>query len=272
MNKEQELVLLGTIANMNEKQLYNTASVIAQYGDIAVLTLGERASTLRQSVSKLIRDFTGHALGAELLATGPAGMAAITGLYSSGQLNEYCNTEYLKKGMRENILSNIHQVGSVGGGYVFTTPQKNIVYHTYIKEVSDDVKNAVIMAGTDKGQGKNASARTMAMLKKAFQNKKNLETVSFSENNVSTNESMPMLLTIPDSAFVGCSNLRELNLLLKTKDNGTYALGPESFILGGDSIFAGLDPKKFHIRIDSILLFPFVEMRKLGHREVKELH
>ena len=251
MNKEQELVLLGTIANMNEKQLYNTASVIAQYGDIAVLTLGERASTLRQSVSKLIRDFTGHALGAELLATGPAGMAAITGLYSSGQLNEYCNTEYLKKGMRENILSNIHQVGSVGGGYVFTTPQKNIVYHTYIKEVSDDVKNAVIMAGTDKGQGKNASARTMAMLKKAFQNKKNLETVSFSENNVSTNESMPMLLTIPDSAFVGCSNLRELNLLLKTKDNGTYALGPESFILGGDSIFAGLDPKKFHIRIDA---------------------
>ena len=79
-------------------------------------------------------------------------MAAVTGLYSSGQLNEYCNTEYLKKGMRENILSNIHQVGSVGGGYVFTTPQKNIVYHTYIKEVSDDVKDAVIMAGTDKGK------------------------------------------------------------------------------------------------------------------------
>ena len=250
LNKEQELVLLGTIANMNEKQLYRVAATVAQYGDVAAITLSERAFALRISISKLIRDFTGHALGTELLATGPAGMAAITGLYSSGQLNEYCNSEYLQKGMRQNILSNIHQVGVVGGGYVYTTPQKNLIYHTYIKKVADDVKDAVIMAGTDKGQGKNASARTIAMMKKAFQNKKNLETVSIFENNVSTNEAIPMLLTIPDSAFVGCDNLRELNLLLKSKDNGTYALGPESFILGGDSIFAGLDPKKFHIRID----------------------
>ena len=47
------------------------------------------------------------------------------------------NGDALQKGMRENIKSNIHQVGLVGGGYVVTTPSKNIVYHTYIKSVDD---------------------------------------------------------------------------------------------------------------------------------------
>ena len=147
--------------------------------------------------------------------------------------------ESLQKGMRANILSNIHQVSVMGGGYVITTPVKNIVYHTYIKNVADNVTDAVIYAGTDKGQSGNANARTTSMAKNAFRNHKNLETVSFFENNVSTNEAVPMHITIPDSAFVGCDKLRELNLLLNTKDHGTQALGPESFVLGGDNIFAG---------------------------------
>ena len=160
------------------------------------------------------------------------------------------NYEVMKKGMRENILSNIHQVGIVGGGYVYTVPTKNLAYHTYIKEVKDDVTRAVIYAGTDKGQGGNANTVTTTFAKKAFRDKKNLTHVSFFENNVSTNEAVPMVLAIPDSAFVGCDNLTELRLLLETDGHGTQAMGPESFILGGDSIFAGLSPEKFHIVID----------------------
>ena len=160
------------------------------------------------------------------------------------------NGDQLLKGMRANILSNMHQAGLVGGAYVITTPVKNIAYHTYIKEVKDDVTHAVIYAGTDKGQGHNANTVTTTFAKKAFRDKKNLQKVSFYENNVSTNEAVPMLLTIPDSAFVGCDNLTELNLLLDTKSNGQQPLGPEAFILGGDSIFAGLSPEKFHIVID----------------------
>ena len=244
------LVALGTVDKMSNQQLKSVAHCFMIYGPDLGKEVATKMPAVQQAVIKYAREFAGNGVLTELLASGPVGMSAITGLYASGQLNEYCNGEYLQKGMRQNILSNIHQVGSVGGGYVFTTPQKNLVYHTYIKNVSDDVTDAVIYAGTDKGQGKNASARTMAMKKSAFQNKTNLQTVSFFENNVSTNEAIPMLLTIPDSAFVGCTNLRELNLLLKTDGKGTYALGPESFILAGDSIFAGLDSLQFHIRID----------------------
>lgn len=160
------------------------------------------------------------------------------------------DSDALNKAVRDNVLSNIHQVGLVGGGLVITTPQKNLVYHTYVKEVNDTVTHAVIHAGTDDDQGKNASARTMAFGKYSFRNKKNLQYVSFFENNVTTNEAIPMVLTIPDSAFVGCDNLKEISLILNTDGNGTQALGPESFILAGDNVFAGLEPEKFRIVID----------------------
>ena len=160
------------------------------------------------------------------------------------------NGELLQKGMRENIISNMHQVGISGGGYIITTPVKNLVHHTYIKEVADDVTHAVIYAGTDRGQGHNTNTRTMALGRYAFRDHKQLTYVSFHESNVTTNEAIPMLLTIPDSAFVGCDHLQELRLLVETDGHGTRALGPESFILGGDSIFAGLSPETFHIVID----------------------
>lgn len=162
------------------------------------------------------------------------------------------NGDMLQKGMRENILSNIHQVGLVGGGYVITTPSKNFVYHTYIKSVDNGIKDAIIYAGKDVGSWK--SARTMTFAKNAFRNKTNLKTVKFHEgkDNLTSQEAMSMLFTIPDSAFVGCTNLTEFNTLLQTKGNGTRALGPENFILGGDSIFAGLDSTKFHIIIDPL--------------------
>ena len=184
-----------------------------------------------------------------VVAIGAGAIASYLASKQWGGTGSY-NGDLLQKGMRENIKSNMHQVGVVGGGYVVTTPVKNIAYHTYIKEVKDDVTHAVIYAGTDKGQGHNANTVTTTFAKKAFRDKKNLQRVSFYENNVSTNEAVPMLLTIPDSAFVGCDNLTELNLLLDTKSNGQQALGPEAFVLGGDSIFAGLSPEKFHIVID----------------------
>ncbi len=166
-----------------------------------------------------------------------------------GGKNNY-DSDALKKGVRDNILSNIHQVGMLAGSYILTTPTKNLSFHTYVKTVADSVTHAVIHAGTDKGQGINCNTRTITFDKYAFRNKKNLQYVSFFENNVSTNEAVPMVLTIPDSAFVGCDNLKEFSLLLKTEDNGTQILGPENFILAGDNIFAGLSPDRFQIVID----------------------
>ncbi len=188
------------------------------------------------------------------LLTGLVTTATTTSSYISskcwGGPGSY-NGDALQKGMRANILSNIHQVGLVGGGYVITTPSKNLIYHNYIKSVDDNLQNAVIYAGFDDDGNSTTSNITMTFGKNAFRNKTNLQTVSFHANEGQTsNASLPMLLTIPDSAFVGCTNLRELNLILQTDKNGTRALGPENFVLAGDSIFAGLDSLKFHIVID----------------------
>ena len=167
------------------------------------------------------------------------------------------NADLMNKGMRENILSNIYQVGLVGGGYVITTPQKNLVYHTFVRNVADDVQDAVIKAGS--WTGTNQSTATITFHPKAFRNKTNLRTVRFEENPCTSNASTTLPFTIPDSAFVGCTNLTEFSTLLRTDGNGTRALGPENFILGGDSIFAGLDSLKFHIVIDPLRKQDFLD-------------
>ena len=204
-----------------------------------------------KDVAKVIIPFSTKIPGYSMAANLAGSIATASYLSSKhwGGTGSY-NGDLLQKGMKANILSNIHQVGLVGSGYVITTPQKNLCYHTYIKDVPASTTDAVIYAGTGKGQGRNNNARTMTMAKTAFRDHTNLKTVKFHETGIQSDEAMPMLFTIPDSAFVGCTNLQSFDLRVQTENNGQQALGPESFILGGDSIFAGLNPAKFHIIID----------------------
>ncbi|MBQ4294320.1 MAG: leucine-rich repeat protein, partial [Prevotella sp.] len=201
--------------------------------------------------------FLGKILGGAAVTTSISGKIASECWGGTGTYNG----DLLHKGMRENILSNIHQVGLVGGGYVVTTPQKNLVYHTYVKEVGDAVTDAVVYAGFDNDNNVNTSNRTMTFGRHAFRNKTNLKTVKFHEiHNQASDTGMPMLITIPDSAFVGCTALTEFSTILQTDDEDhTRALGPENFILGGDSIFAGLDSLTFHIVIDPLRKQDFLD-------------
>ena len=206
---------------------------------------------LQEAIAKAAKSkiifYSSQLTGAAAAATSSAGFFASQCWGGSGTYN----ADNLQKGMRNNILSNMHQVGLVGGGYVITTPNKNIVYHTYVKNVPENTKDAVIYAGVDDDNNSNTSARTMTFAKKAFQNHKELRAVRFhSMEEQTSNAGLPMLITIPDSAFVGCDNLVEFSTLLEDNEGGTRPLGPESFILAGDSIFAGLDSTKFHIVID----------------------
>ena len=210
---------------------------------------------LKQTADKAWRTLAVKRIAAAALDMGHAGLKALryavpyasvatstAGLIASkcwGGSGSY-DADAMNKGMRENILSNIHQVGLVGGGYVITTPQKNLVYHTYIKSVAGDVQDAVIYAGFDNDNNSNTSNRTMTFLPAAFQNKTSLKTIKFHDiSNQSSNTGMAFLFTIPDEAFKGCTALTEFSTLLQTEGNGTRALGPENFILAGDSIFAG---------------------------------
>ena len=244
------ILIKGKIIDM--KQFYANVNQLTEgefmKGGFQALQAAYRNSSMDVSGQVIIAVDAVKQHDAARLALAAAGLTTTAGHVSSFCWDRY-DGEGMKKGMRENIRSNMHQVSSHVLGYVYTTPQKNLVYHTYVKSVADDLKDAVIYAGTDRGQGKNASCVTMTFGRKAFQNKKNLEKVRFFENNISTNEGVPMLLTIPDSAFYGCDNLVEFSTILDS-NNGQQALGPESFILAGDSVFVGLDSLKFHILID----------------------
>ena len=161
-------------------------------------------------------------------------------------------TDGMLKGMRNNLLANIHQWGSLANGLLYATPTKNLVYHTYLKSVADDVSDARINVAASHDQGMNAFAVTMNMSKTAFHNKTNVQKIRFYDNGeVSSNVGVGMCFTIPDSAFLGCTNLRELRLILDTEENGSYALGPENFILGGDDIFADVDTTQLRIVVDA---------------------
>ncbi len=206
--------------------------------------LEEAATNYLQSLAPTVDFLSQRGLQTGLFGSVNASCVLASQLWGSGNNN----AEDLRKGMRANILSNIHQVGLVGGGYIITTPQKNLSYHTYVKSVADQA-TVTIQAGSDRG-GQNANTTTTAIARDAFRNKKNLQHICFCESEVTTNEAVPMLLTIPDSAFVGSNCLRTLDLRLKTKDGGTTALGPESFILSGNDVFAGVDPLIFRIIID----------------------
>ena len=260
----QKLVSIGLVSKEGVwKSSEEIASLLGSmtfnpfYENVNKAALSVYANMCRQHISDVVVPNAFKSATTRMANRFLLGSTISRGITTAGYFSSKCwggsgsyDGDALQKGMKANILSNIHQTALVGGGYVITSPQKNLCYHTYIKDVPASTTEAVIYAGTGKGQGRNNNARTMTMAKNAFRNHTSLKTVKFHETGIQSDEAVPMLFTIPDSAFVGCTNLERFDLRVDTKDNGQQALGPENFILGGDSIFVGLDPQKFHIVID----------------------
>ena len=185
-----------------------------------------------------------------------AGMNALTaGLIAKeawGGTGSY-NTEKFNRGMREQIRSKLNMNTMMGGGYVLSHPQKNIVHHTYVKSFNGDFfGNCVIYVGHDNDGDANTSSRVTTFAKNAFTNRTDLKKVGFHENTggATSEYSSSFICAIPDYAFKGCTNLTQFSLILQTEENGEYGLGPENFILAGDSIFCDVDTLNFHIIID----------------------
>ena len=260
----QKLVSIGLVSKEGVwKSSEEIASLLGSmtfnpfYENVNKAALSVYANMCRQHISDVVVPNAFKSATSRMANRFLLGSTISRGITTAGYFSSKCwggsgsyDGDALQKGMKANILSNIHQTALVGGGYVITSPQKNLCYHTYIKDVPASTTEAVIYAGTGKGQGRNNNARTMTMAKNAFRNHTSLKTVKFHETGIQSDEAVPMLFTIPDSAFVGCTNLTTIDLRVQTEDNGQQALGPENFILGGDSVFVGLDPAKFHIVID----------------------
>ena len=202
------------------------------------------------ALNNLITSKTGvsvaeQALNYSLIAN-PAFVGTTLGgnLATCNLLKASLNAASLKRGMQNNIIANMHQVSTHASNMIIITPDKNLIYHTFIKSAPDDIKDAVIYTGVSK------VTRTTTFLPSVFQNKKQLKTVRFHDNSARTSHNMSAnLIYIPDSAFVGCDALETFDLRLLTDDNGSRAMGPENFVLCGSDIFAGLDSLKFRIII-----------------------
>ena len=175
--------------------------------------------------------------------------ASFSGVKALGNaVNEY----QFQRAMKDNIIANMHQVGMVGGQLI-TTPSKELIYHTYIADVADDVTEAVLYTNPDTDE------RTVAISQEAFQGKPHLKSITFWANgNVTSHETTSMMIALPDSVFANCTSLETLDLRLHTNIDGIRALGPEHFLVCGYNLFAGCDSTRLQILVGEDRLQDFL--------------
>lgn len=132
---------------------------------------------------------------------------------------------------------------------------KHTIYHMYIKDVDDELETAKIY--NDIGSAYNY--KTVGIGKNAFHNKGKLKTISFTDIN-SGEMYDQMTITIPDSAFLGCKNLRELNLIMHSdRYDRDLSLTPDNFVVCGKNIFEGCDTLNLKIVVGSDVIDQFLE-------------
>ena len=228
--------LLGSAANRELLQKSYTKAVYKWVGSVNRDALVATRQALHGKIGESLNllDYTIRMNG------------AFGGAYAALQaLHGEMSDEEFQRGLVENIKANIHNV-SYENTMVYT-PDKKLIYHVYVDHIND-IKRDSLTIYHDIGRAWNY--RTVGVKKSAFQGNTHIQKIGFAENAVAGSDTyVPMQLAIPDSAFAGCTSLTRFNLIYKTRKGGYLGLGPENFILGGDSIFAGCDSTKLQIVI-----------------------
>ena len=143
-------------------------------------------------------------------------------------------------------------------GQWLITECKHTIYHMYVKEVENQ---ETVTLYNDIGSAYNY--KTVGIGNTAFHNKNMIKTIKFQDLYADASEMYAtMVVTIPDSAFKGCTSLETLDLVMRsidTKPDRDVSLGPENFILCGEDIFVGCDTSKLKIRIGAEKYEEFAE-------------
>ena len=184
-----------------------------------------------------------NASGALLLAYEKAAiypmMAAEITAASAGAINglSYMSTTLANKAVREPTW--------LMNGQWLMTENKHTIYHMYVKEVEN---RETIYLYNDIGAAYNY--KTVSIGKKAFHNKDCIKTIRFEDLYAGGEMYAPLNIVIPDSVFMGCTGLEELNLVMRsTAGQANLPLGPENLILCGEDLFPGCDMTKLKIVI-----------------------
>lgn len=248
----------ATLQQLQKKSLKSFAKIISEWAaeKIAQTTASivEQEAVIKQLTSSLIKEqVKTHLLRVASYST----VSAFAGAHFIPQvqgLGSEMDADQFQNGLTNNLIANIHQVGMVGLG--FTTPDKKLIYHTYIKEAKADQTDFTIYNDV----GSTYNYRTVGISRKAFMGNKTVQTIKFAESRSSSYDSYESLMfTIPDSAFAGCTALREFDLRYSTARGSQQGLGPENFVLCGDSIFAGCDSTKLRIIVAEERLQDFLD-------------
>ena len=186
-----------------------------------------------------------------VLASQTSGLATATTAMATNGMGAYLSTmndideEAYERGLADNIRANIHNVAYENT--LVYTPDKKLIYHVYVDKPKDSNQRDFTIYNDI---GRVYNYRTVAIKKDAFRGNTNLRSINFAESYATAADAYVSLqLTIPDSAFAGCTNLERFDLIYKTRLAGMRGLGPENFILGGNNIFAGCDSTKLKIII-----------------------
>ena len=201
-----------------------------------------KKQALQEALATTVVNNTYYAMAAGVSAATPAGINGLS----------YIANTIGQKAQRQ-------QTWALEGQWLLTE-NKHTIYHMYVKDV--DTNKETVTLFNDIGSAYNY--KTVAIGKDAFKNKSNLKTLKFKD--VNTGEMYaPMTMVIPDSAFMGCTNLETVDLIMYSNyTNRDVPLGPENFILCGKDIFAGCDTTKLKIRIGAEKYEEFAENEVWG--------
>ena len=202
----------------------------------AIATAAEAQHIALNAYLAAMSNYTYYMMAAGMSATTPGGLYALS----------YITHTTGNKTRREPTW--------VFSGQQLMTENKHTIYHMYVKDVEN--KETVTLYN-DIGSAYNY--KTVAIDRDAFRGKDKVKTLKFKDVNKGEMYAS-MTMVIPDSAFIGCSNLETVDLIMHSNyTNRDVALGPENFILCGKDIFAGCDTTKLKIRIGAEKYEEFAE-------------
>ncbi|MCI6080632.1 MAG: leucine-rich repeat protein [Prevotella sp.] len=145
---------------------------------------------------------------------------------------------------------------SFGSWFSGTTKNRKIdgIYHMYVKDVDDNAiakKEGVLTFYNDIGTYWHY--RTVAIANDAARGKQSIRSIRFKDCNGSRiNNQTTFEMVVPDSAFMGCTNLSDLYMFMDCTEgtNTTQALGPDNLILHGFNVFKDCPNLKIHVAPD----------------------
>ena len=146
--------------------------------------------------------------------------------------------------------------GSFGSWFSGTAHERKVegIYHMYVKDVDDktiEANDGVLTFYNDIGAYWHY--RTVAMAHDAARGKQSIRSIRFKDSNgISVNNQTTFEMVVPDSAFMGCTNLTDLYMFMDCTEgtNTTQALGPDNFILHGFNVFKDCPNLKIHVAPD----------------------